>query len=100
IEFGFEVRDEIGVAGAAVEARFDGVAEGLDDARLELQGEALLNLLDDLVEVEPWAPGLLTSHRVEGFCHHENSSFERDLLAGEAVGVTAAVEAFVVVADN
>ena len=86
------------ISGASV--GLDDAREDLDDLRVELRA-ALAEQLGqrDLVR-QRLAVGAVGTHRVPGVAAGDDPRLERDLLAGEAVRVAAAVPALVVRADD
>ena len=74
--------------------------EDLDDARVELRAGGLAQAAARLLDREPLAVRPVGRHRVVGVADEDDAGLERDLLAGEAVGVAAAVPVLVAVADD
>ncbi len=81
----------------ALEA-LQGAAEGRNQGGVELRAAAALKLSEALAVAQRRAVGTLAGHRVIAVDDAHRAGDERDLLAGEAVGVAATVEALVVVA--
>src|SRR5262249_27700358 len=73
------------------------VGEGVDDLGVELGAGAALELLDRLVGRDAPPVDALGGHGVESIRDEDDPGAERDALAGEAVGVAAAVPALVMV---
>ena len=71
--------------------------EGVDDVRVPLDVPPLLENLVDLREAEPLAVGAVARHGVERVGDRQDPGLERDVLAGEMVGIAGPVQAFVVV---
>src|SRR5690606_7582420 len=70
-----------------------GIDEGVDDARVELGAGAAAQLDDRLGARASGAIRALGDERVVRLRHAQDAALERDLLAGEARGVTGAVPA-------
>jgi hypothetical protein len=70
------------------------------DLRVELSSRAALELGARLVERHPLAVRALGGHGTEGVGHGDDARLERDVLAGQPVGVAVAVPALVVVEDR
>jgi hypothetical protein len=71
-----------------------------DDARVELRAGAAHELGDRVIVRHGRAVRAVRGHRVVGVAGEDDAAAERDLLAGEPVGVAGAVEALVLVADD
>ena len=78
-------------------AALDAGEERGDDLGVELRAGAALDLRDRFLERERRAVEAVGRHRVEGVGDEDDARAERDLLAGEAVGVALAVPALVMV---
>ena len=71
----------------------------VDDLGVPLDPSPLPQDLVDLVGSQPSPVGSVAGHGVERVGDREDPGLERDLFAGEMIGVTRAVVTFVVVSD-
>src|SRR3990172_949351 len=73
--------------------------ESVHDPAIKLLAGAAVQLLERLLQGDDALVGAVGGHRVEGVADEDDARAERDLVAGEAVGVAAAVVVLVVVGD-
>src|SRR5512133_1027793 len=78
----------------AVRIEHDGQQRG-DDVPVELRAGVGAQLVGRLLRREGVAVAAIAGHRVPGVAREDDAGPERDALAGQAVGVAAAVPAFV-----
>ena len=83
----------------AVGSGVEGLFEGVDDGGVEAFAGGVVEVCECAVVVECWLVGAAGGDRGVGVAGGDDAGFERDLVAGEAVGVAGAVVVFVVVAD-
>src|SRR5271165_2059157 len=74
--------------------------ESVDDAAVPLLAPAPLEDVIDLHGREPLAVMAVAGHGIKRVGHRDNACFERNLLAGEAVGISRSIQTLVVVADT
>ena len=86
------------VASTASPARASPRHEGLDDGRVELRARAAAELGERELLPGRLAVGPVGGHRLEGVGDEDDRATRAGSVAGQAVGVAAAVEALVVVA--
>src|SRR4029077_14117985 len=72
----------------------------LDHVRVELAAGALAEPAHRLAMAETVAIGPIAGHRVIRVADEDDARLERDVLAGDAVGVALAVPALVAVTDD
>src|SRR4051794_36929352 len=70
--------------------------EDLDDARVELLARALAQLIAGDLDRQRAPVDAVAGHRLVRVGHRQDACLERDLVAGQARGITAAVRALVV----
>ena len=71
-----------------------------DDSRVPLRARALAENRDGTVASEAFPVVARIRHRVVRVARCDDASFERDLFAGDLVGVSLRIEAFVMRADD
>ena len=71
----------------------------VDDAAVPLLAPALVEEVIDLHGREPLAVMAIAGHGIKRVGHRDNACFERNLLAGEAVGISRSIHPLMVIFD-
>ena len=74
--------------------------ESVNDGAVPLLAPALVEDVIDLHGREPPAVMAVAGHGIKRVGHRENTCFDRNLLAGEVVGISRSIQTLVVVADT